>query len=361
MCCRCSCTSGFEWLAPSCKPPRTGSRDISKWAGVCVVALATWSSRIAITSLGPLGLPFAWPAFDVVETAAFVARFCVFGAFFRTIGGFRAVRLTRPTPVFAALLALTLGFLPLASFAVAALALALVVRAFAGFVVRTFLARELPVVALAVAALVRTFAVLALVPLDFLTLAFFVAAFAAPAFFLACMRARACIPHARSRLAARGETSARGDPPLATSPAFTLATLTRPYAQLSRVRDDWPLLCVRDAMKPKATATSCLVRGGAVAVLFAVVLTVSGCFQTAPTDLGALRRRASLDLSCKVVSTYPVVDQRTHLVRGCGKEAVYVRVCQTWSHRYGAEEINCTWLLDRGPTPPAPLLTSANP
>lgn len=183
-----TCTSGFEWFAPSCRPPRSPSRDTSKCASASVVA-STWStSGVEITSLA---------AFDLVAIAV-VARLCVVGAFLRAIGAFRAARTTRPTTTFAALLALTLGFPALASFAVGVLA-----RAFTRFVVSTFfLARELRAVALAVGALARTFAVLALLAPDFfLTLAFFAPVFEALVFVLACMdalrRVRRCTQRAQ--------------------------------------------------------------------------------------------------------------------------------------------------------------------
>jgi hypothetical protein len=88
-----------------------------------------------------------------------------------------------------------------------------------------------------------------------------------------------------------------------------------------------------------------------LSLVFGIVVVVSGCYSQAPVDVTALRHRASLDMKCEAVSAQPIIDQRTHLVRGCGQEAVYVRNCQTWSHNYGTAEINCTWLLNRGPSP----------
>ncbi len=96
-----------------------------------------------------------------------------------------------------------------------------------------------------------------------------------------------------------------------------------------------------------------------VAFTMLVLGTLTACFTRAPLQLSALEKRAALDIRCDKVTTYPVVDDRTRLVRGCGKEAIYVRTCQTWSHDFGADEVNCTWQLDRGPTPLAPAPTAA--
>src|SRR5262249_53574897 len=158
-----------EWFAPSRNPPRTGSRDISKWAGRSVVGeTSAWSaSGSGVTSLCPLGLSFAGLAFDLVEIAPVVARSSAFGAFLRAFGGSRSVGPTLAAPVLAAVLALTFGF-SFANFVVGVLVPVLVVRAFTRFVVRTFLARELPAVVFAIPVLARAFVELALLVLDFL-------------------------------------------------------------------------------------------------------------------------------------------------------------------------------------------------
>jgi hypothetical protein len=153
-CCFWSCTSGFEWFAPSCRPPRTGSRDISKWAGIISVG------ALEGTAAGSLGLAFAG----------------LFGAPLRAIDGFRA-------------------FTAVATFAVFAVFVA--ARAFTRFGLLGFLARELAAVGFALAfalgfafaVLARAFVELALLAVAFLALVFFFAPALEPLtfFFFACM------------------------------------------------------------------------------------------------------------------------------------------------------------------------------
>ncbi len=81
-----------------------------------------------------------------------------------------------------------------------------------------------------------------------------------------------------------------------------------------------------------------------------VSLVLAGCHTSAPPDLPGLRHRGSIDLRCQAV-TMQDLGRRTQLVRGCGQEAVYVQMCQTGSNSYGSWDTNCTWLLNRGPSP----------
>jgi len=62
-------------------------------------------------------------------------------------------------------------------------------------------------------------------------------------------------------------------------------------------------------------------------------------------------RRASLDFACEPesLSSYPTVDYRTRLVRGCGQRAIYIWTCDSVSRAS-----SCTWLLNFGPTPMTP-------
>src|SRR6187431_621478 len=70
------------------------------------------------------------------------------------------------------------------------------------------------------------------------------------------------------------------------------------------------------------------------------VVASGGC-ATAAQQKEKLLRRAAFDLKCtKDELSVTKLDERTRGVRGCGRQATYVRSC---TDPYGA---NCTWVMN---------------
>ena len=70
------------------------------------------------------------------------------------------------------------------------------------------------------------------------------------------------------------------------------------------------------------------------------VVASSGC-PSAATQKEKLLKRAAFDLKCtKDELSVTKLDERTRGVRGCGRQATYLRSC---NDPYGA---NCTWVMN---------------
>lgn len=83
----------------------------------------------------------------------------------------------------------------------------------------------------------------------------------------------------------------------------------------------------------------------------AIAAACAGCISSAKgASLPQLQRRAAIDLGCAPHGLqHFALDTRTTIVRGCGRQLVYVESCESARGRH-----HCTWLADSPTLPPAP-------
>jgi hypothetical protein len=81
-------------------------------------------------------------------------------------------------------------------------------------------------------------------------------------------------------------------------------------------------------------------RGSAVFVVFAA-LVAAGCASTSSHD--RLLKRAAFDLHCtKDELSVTRLDSKTRGVRGCGRQATYLQVCELPNNPFA----ECSWVMN---------------